>query len=220
MPFVDDFYNTLHAYNETFWPITIITFLLGVIAVYLAARKSKSSGKLISFILSFLWSWSGIIFFILSYGPMDVEFLGLTMPGVWYLGGVLFLIQGLLFLIFGWLKSCLSFEFAGDGFSLVGTMMVIYAVAVYPTIGFLTGYGYPRYPLFGTAPCPLTIFTLGFLHWGDRKLPLTILIIPFVWSLTGIMPIIVLDVWADIGELISGIIGFPLILLHNSKLRH
>jgi hypothetical protein len=66
----------------------------------------------------------------------------------------------------------------------------------------------------------MTIFTLGFLHWGDRKLPLTILIIPFVWSLTGIMPIIVLDVWADIGELISGIIGFPLILLHNSKLRH
>ena len=218
MSFVDDFYSTLQSYNETFWYMIIITFLLGFVVVYLAARKSKSSSKVISAILSFLWIWSGIVFFIIYYGPMDAEFLGLVMPGVWYLGGILFLLQGFLFLIFGVVKSSLSFRLGGDWFSVVGALMVVYAMVIYPIIGFLTGYVYPRYPVFGIAPCPLTIFSLGLFQWSDRKMPIAIAAIPFIWALMGIMPVLALNVWADIGELLSAIIGFPLVLYHNSKL--
>lgn len=154
MGFIDDFYRTLQSYNETFWPMIIITFLLGIVVVYLAARKSGSSSKVISAILSFLWIWSGIVFFIIYYGSMEVEFLGLVMPGVWYLGGVLFLFQGFLFLIFGVVKSQLSFRLGGDWLSVVGALMIVYAMVIYPVIGFLTGYSYPGYPVFGIAPCP------------------------------------------------------------------
>ncbi len=218
MGFIDDFYSTLQSYNETFWPMIIITFLLGIVVVYLAARKSGSSSKVISAILSFLWIWSGIVFFIIYYGSMEVEFLGLVMPGVWYLGGVLFLFQGVLFLIFGVVKSRLSFRLGGDWRSVVGALMIVYAMVIYPVIGFLTGYGYPRYPVFGIAPCPLTIFSLGLFQWSDRKMPLAVVLVPFIWGLMGIMPVLALNVWADIGELLSAIIGLPLILYHNSKL--
>lgn len=218
MGFADDFYNTLQTYNETVLPITIITYLLGIIAIYLALKKSSSSSKMISAVLSFLWIWSGIVFFIIFYGPMEIEFLGQTMPGVWYIGGVLFVIQGVLFLIFGVTRNSLSFKIAGDENSVVGVIIVTYAMIIYPIIGFLTGLSYPKYPVFGTGPCPLTIFTLGFLQWTDRKMPIATAIIPFIWSLMGIMPILALDVWADVGEMLSGIIGFPLILHHNSKL--
>ena len=218
MGFIDDFYSTLESYNETFWPMIIITFLLGIVVVYLAARKSGSSSKLISAILSFLWIWSGIVFFIIYYGSMEVDFLGLVMPGVWYLGGVLFLFQGVLFLIFGVVKSRLSFRLGGDWHSVVGALMIVYAMVIYPVIGFLTGYGYPKYPVFGIAPCPLTIFSLGLFQWSDRKMPLAVVLVPFIWGLMGIMPVLALNVWADIGELMSAIIGLPLILYHNSKL--
>jgi hypothetical protein len=217
MSFIDDFYSTLQSYNETFWPMIIFTFLLGVVVVYLAARK-RSSNKTISAILSFLWIWSGIVFFIIYYGPMDAEFLGLVIPGVWYLGGILFLIQGVLFFILGVVKSSLSFRLGSDWLSGVGALMIVYAMVIYPVIGFLTGYSYPRYPVFGIAPCPLTIFSIGLFQWSDIKMPIAIVLIPFIWALMGIMPVLALNVWADIGELLSAIIGFPLILYHSSKL--
>ena len=218
MGFVEDFYSTLSAYNEAVLPITIITYLLGIIAIYLTLRRSDNSSRMISAILSFLWIWSGVVFFVIFFGPMEAEFLGQTMSGIWYLGGVLFIVQGILFLIFGVVRDSLSFRMTGDGNSIFGVILITYAMIIYPIIGFLTGFSHPRYPVFGTGPCPLTIFTLGFLQWTDRKMPTIIAIIPFIWSLMGIMPILELNVWADIGEMLSGIIGFPLILYNNSKL--
>ena len=218
MSFIDDFFNTLQSYNEAFLSVTVFTFLLGVLIVYLAARKSKSSSRVISAIMSFLWIWSGIVFFIIYYGPIDAEFLGLTMPGVWYLGGILFLIQSFFFLFFGVVRSSLSFKFSSEISSVIGALMIVYAMVIYPIIGFLSSYGFPRYPIFGTAPCPLTIFTVGLLQWSDREIPLVIVVIPFIWALMGIMPVLALNVWADIGEVLSGIVGFSIILYRNSKI--
>ena len=218
MSFMDDFYSTLQSYNEAFWPMMVATFLLGVAVVYLAYRKRDNSDKAISAILSFLWVWSGIVFFILYFGPVDAEFLGFVMPGVWYLGGVLFLIQGVLFLVFGVVKSSLYFRLSSDWLSFVGGLIVAYAMIIYPVVGFLTGYGYPRYPVFGIAPCPLTIFTLGLFLWSDRKTPIAAMLIPFIWGLMGVMPVLELNVWADVGELLASIVGFPLILYQRSKL--
>jgi len=218
MSFIDDFFNTLQSYNEAFWPMIIITFLLGAVVTYLAAGKHRSSGKAISAIMSVLWIWSGLVFFIIYFGPMDAEFLGLVLPGVWYVGGVLFLIQGVLFLLLGVAKPSLSFKVGEDWRSAVGAVIVTYAMVIYPVIGFLTGYEFPRYPVFGIAPCPLTIFTLGLLQWSDRKLPIAITVIPFIWGLMGIMPVLALNVWADVGEILSAVIGFPLVLHRNSKL--
>lgn len=219
MGFVDDFFGTLQTYNETVLPVTVVSFFLGIIAVYLAARRSEFSSRMISAILSLLWIWSGIVFFVVFFGPTDVEFLGFTVPGVWYLGGALFFIQSILFILLGVIKNSLSFKMIGSKQSIIGASMVIYAMITYPLVGVLTGSSYPRYPVFGTAPCPLTIFTLGLLQWNDRRLPPVIAVIPFIWSLMGTMPVLVLDIWADIGELLSGIIGFPLILIHNRRFR-
>jgi len=109
-------------------------------------------------------------------------------------------------------------SFLLDNAHVFGVILITYAMIIYPIIGFLTGFSYPRYRVFGTCPCPLTIFTLDFLQWTDRKMPIAIAAIPFIWSLMGVMPILELDVWADIGEMLSGIIGLPLILHHDSKL--
>ena len=220
MSLTEDFFRILQGYNETFWPLMILTFLLGIVVIYLAARKYGSSDRIISAILSFLWLWSGLVFFILYYGPLDAEFLGLLIPGVWYFGGVLFLLEGVLFLILGVMKSSLSFQPGNDWHLAIGAVMVVYAMIIYPLIGFFTGYHYPRYPVFGIAPCPLTIFSLGLFQWADRKLPIVIVVIPFVWGLMGIMPVLALNIWADVGEVLSAVIGLPFILYYRSKLNN
>jgi len=216
--FAEDFFSTLQTYNETVIPLTILTFALGVAAVFLASRKTKHSGRIISLILSFLWIWSGVVFFILFYGSQEVVFLNVTMPGVWYLSGVLWIIQSFVFLFVGVFRSSLSFKLGSDRQSVIGAVMIIYAMIIYPLIGLLTGHSYPEYPIFGVAPCPVTIFTFGVLQWTDSKVPVFVAIIPLVWALLGVMPVLTLDVWADVGLILSGIIGFPLILVHNSKL--
>lgn len=217
MVFVEDFFNTLQLYNETVLPITVLTYLLGIIIVYLSFKGSKQSSRIISFLLGFLWIWSAIVFFFIFFGPIDVEFLGLTVPGVWYLGGVLYLIQGILFLFCGLVNASLSFGFTWNNYSVLGILMMLYAMAIYPVIGFLTGFNYPRYPVFG-APCPLNIFTIGLLLAANKKVPLFTAIIPLIWAIMGIIPVLVLDVYADIGLILSGIIGLPLIIFHNRKL--
>jgi hypothetical protein len=220
MGFVDDFFNTLQTYNETVYAITILTYLLGLLTIYLVSRRSNQASKGVSVILSFLWAWSGLIFHVLFFGPTNVEFLGMTMPGVWYFSGFLFILQSLLFITYGWVKSALFFSFDISPCSVVGAIFVIYAMLIYPLIGVLTGYTYPRYPLFGSSPCPVTIFTWGLLLWTNKKIPLRVSIVPFIWGIMGIMPVIVLGVYADIGLILTSIIGFPLILLHNRSIQN
>jgi hypothetical protein len=192
-------------------------YVLGLAAVYLAARKTRHPDRMVSAILGVLWIWTGAVFCIVFYGPTEAEFLGVTMPGIWYVSGLLFVVQGFLFFASGVLKSSLSFAVGGDGFSIVGGIMVLYALAIYPIIGFLTGRGYPQYRIFGVAPCPVTIFTFGLLLWTDTKVPRLTAIIPLIWALMGVMAVVGLQIWADVGLLLSGLVGFPLVLLHNAK---
>ncbi|MGD8565242.1 MAG: DUF6064 family protein [Candidatus Bathyarchaeota archaeon] len=218
MGFIEDFFTILKTYNETIWIITIFTYILGLLAIYLSAKKIKHSGKIISSILGFLWLWSGIVFHIMFYGPTDVEFLGQTMSGVWYFSGILFIIQGVLFLVIGVIRDSLSFQIKKNPCSIIGSIFVIYSMVIYSAIGLITGYVYPEYPIFGTAPCPVSIFTVGLLLFSDKKIPIYISIIPLIWAIMGFMPVFELSVWADIGLILSGIIGFPLILLHNKNI--
>jgi hypothetical protein len=218
MTLVDDFFNTLQTYNETFVPMFIITFVLGIIAVFLAFRKSRNSDKIVAAILGFLFLWSGLVFFVLFFGSVDVEAFGLRLSGMWYVSGFLFVAQGVLILFFGVIKSSLSFRCVRDMRGFAGALLVIYAMVVYPVVGFLTGFIYPRYPVFGIAPCPVTIFTFGLLQWSDKKVPLLVAIVPLIHALTGFLPILVYSIWADVGLFLSGVMGFPLILMRNRKL--
>ncbi|MHA2248462.1 MAG: DUF6064 family protein, partial [Candidatus Hodarchaeales archaeon] len=76
---------------------------------------------------------------------------------------------------------------------------------------------YPNYPIFGIAPYPITIFSSGMLLWTDKKVNLIFIIIPLTYSLIGILPLIVYGVLADLGLIISGIIGFSVIIYRDNK---
>lgn len=218
MTFVDDFFNIMRTYNETFVPMFVITFALGVIVIFLAFRKSKYSDKFAAAVLSFLWLWSGLVFFILFVGPVDFEIFGLSLPGMWYISGILFVAQGILIAVFGVIKSSLCYRFGQDRYGLVGALLVVYAMVIYPFVGLLNGLVYPRYPVFGIFPCPVTIFTFGLLQWLDKKTSIFVAIIPLIWAVLGFIPVLVYGVWADVGLILSGVIGFPLILIRNRKL--
>jgi hypothetical protein len=117
-------------------------------------------------------------------------------------------------LVFGTYKAFLSFKFEVNIYSLVGAIFILYALVIYPIIGYFSGHGYPAGPIFGV-PCPICIFTFGLLLGANKRLPLFVLVIPLIWSLTGIIAAMYFHVWADIGEVVAGVTGTLMIAYRN-----
>jgi hypothetical protein len=131
--------------------------------------------------------------------------------------GALCVIQGILFLIIEILKSNISFQLKSDRFSVTGSLFMLYAMLIYPLIGYLLGHGYPQSPGFGVAPCPTTIFTFGLLLWMDKKVPKYVIAIPLLWSIIGFFAAVSLGIREDVGLLLTGVIGTLMILFRDRK---
>jgi hypothetical protein len=208
LPFtVEQFLEVFEKYNLAIWPMQIIAYLIGIAALFWGIKKSRYSDKIVSGILSFYWLWMGVVYHIIFFSSINKA---------GYIFGILFIIQGILFLI-AVFKSSISFQFKADKFAVTGSLFILYAMLIYPIIGYLLGHGYPKSPVFGVAPCPATIFTFGILLWTDRKVPKYILVLPLLWSIIGFMAAISLGIREDIGLLVSGVIGSVIILLRDRK---
>ena len=197
-------FQAFSRYNEAIWPIQIAAYALAFVAIFFAVKRIKYSDNIILFILSFYWLWAGIV---CLFGFLAPDF------PIFYMLGVMAVFQGILFLYFGFKSEnkLLSFSFKADIYGMTGAIYIIYALIIYPIIGYLTGHPLHNYPVFGVAPCPVCIFTLGLLIIARRRFPLILLIVPLIESLLGIIPTL-LGLYADIGLIIAGLVGFYLIL--------
>ena len=156
-----------------------------------------------------MWFWNGIAYHLLFFSPINKAAYGF---------GVLFVVQGLLFVWTGVFRKKLTFRYPQSGlFSTLGFMAIVYSMVVYPALGMLLGHTYPRAPMFGIAPCPTTIFTFGLLLWTVPKIPRYLVIIPLLWSVIGFGAALNFGIKEDIGLLISGVLAAALILYRQRK---
>ena len=208
LPFTtEQFMQVFGNYNLSVWPMQIILYILGVIAVILAIRPVRGSDKIITVILSFFWLWMGVVYHLIFFTEINK---------VAYLFGIIYIIQSFLFLLTGVYNSDLSFNLKFDSRGFTGIIFIFYALIIYPIWGALAGHHYPNIPIFGL-PCPTTIFTFGLLLWTTQRFPKYLLIIPFLWSIIGFSAALNLAVYQDYGLLIAGILGTILILLRDKK---
>ena len=89
----------------------------------------------------------------------------------------------------------------------IGAGLIVYALVIYPVAAVLTGHLWPRMPTFGITPCPVTLFTIGLFLFG--RVPLSLWIIPLLWSLVSGAAATILEMREDWVLLLSG----PLALL-------
>ena len=202
---VEQFFEVFRNYNQAVFPMQIVFYLLGGIAVYLAIRPNLSSDKIISGVLAFLWLWMGIVYHLIFFSEINKAAV---------LFGALFILQGILFLILGVLKSKLSFGFHPNKYGVTGIILILFALIVYPVLGYLLGHVYPYSPTFGL-PCPVTIFTFGLFLLSERKCPVVILIIPFLWSVIGFTAAFNFGITEDTGLLVSGILTLAMWYIKN-----
>lgn len=206
---VDQFLDVFKNYNETVWPMQVIFYLMGLVAIYLVFKPTSKSEKIISIMLAFLWLWMGIVYHLVFFTAINKAA---------YLFGGIFILQGVLFLFYGVFQNKLSFKFRSDLYGLTGIVLILFALVVYPVLGYLIGHVYPSSPTFGL-PCPTTIYTFGLLLLSDKKCPVAILIIPFIWSVIGFMAAFNFGFVEDTGLLVAGLLTFPMLIIRNRKFR-
>lgn len=204
----DLFYKRMLEYNTDVFPVMILCYICAVFVIGIIGTKSHMKNRISGFFLSFLFIFNGLIEFIFYYGSVSSQY---------YVWGSLWIIQGIAFFVHSGIKDSFSLEYKKDYKTIIAIILIFSALIIYPVIGFLTGHGYPTGPIFGVAPCPVTIFTFALLIINRQLFPIFLLVIPFLWSLTGIYAIFFFHVYQDGIEVIAGILGLFFILHENKK---
>jgi hypothetical protein len=203
---LDQMMYVFASYNPAIWPMQVFAYLAGFVALYSASKQTRWSNNIASAMLSFFWIWTGVVFCIFFWAP--------TYPTA-YAFGVLFLAQGLVFLL-STFNPTLSFRAQRNQFTLIGGLFIAYAMVGYPLVGYLLGHTYPRSLPFGLVPCPTAVFTLGFLMMTDKKIPRYVLAIPVIWSVCAVVPVIS-GIYEDSGLILAGLVCIPMLLRRDAQ---
>lgn len=200
MPFgVEQFFAVFAAYNKAIWPFQIVAYALGALAVgAMLSGRSPARERIVFAVLSVLWAWNGVAYQLLFFAPVN--------PVAKVFAG-LFVAQAALFALHAAIAPPdLSFELRSSWQSIVGLALILYSALVYEILGIAAGHGLMKGPLFGVAPCPSTIFTIGLLLQlrGRSVMPLSV--IPIVWALIGTGAAVMLQVPEDFGLAAAGLV--------------
>jgi hypothetical protein len=204
---VEQFFGIFKKYNEAIFPMQILLYLLSIIALYLLINPAAKTSRIIAGILAFLWLWMGVVYHLAFFTRIN---------NAAYLFGAVFILQGILLLFFAVLHDKISFRLQPGVYGITGIIFILFALIIYPVLGYFLGHVYPGSPTFGL-PCPTTIFTFGLLLLSEKKLPFTILIIPFTWSVIGFTAALKFGVKEDIALLFSGLVTLAMTVIRNRQ---
>ncbi len=211
VPFTRDvFLGGLGRYNEALWPAQIAAYLLVLLALWYALRRSPGSGRLISAVLAAGWIGIGVAYYMLHQAQINWA--------AWALG-VVFTVQGLAFLVTGVVRGRVDFRFTGDAAGWAGLVLVACATILYPLIGYGADQGWPRMPLVGVAPGPTLVWTLGILLLAVPRAPWHLLFIPLLWSVFGVAGALLLDLPQDFALPLTGVLTIVLVIRKHGRTR-
>jgi hypothetical protein len=197
LPFtLDQFISVFKEYNLSVWPMQIVLNAIAIGIIVLLFLEFKQKSRDISLLLAVLWGWTGIVYHIIFFSTIN--------PAA-RIFGVLFIIQSLIFLIFGALIQKIKFDKPSINWRhITGAILIVYALLIYPLLGMVQGHVYPNSPTFGL-PCPTTIFSIGLLLFANPT-KWYVMIVPILWSIIGGSAALKLGIREDFGLIISGII--------------
>jgi hypothetical protein len=196
-----EFFAVFEIYNSAIWPAQLAAYILGAAALLLLLRSNTATGRMISLILGIMWLWTGIFYHWIEFSRINE---------MAYVFGSVFVTQGASFIVYGTIQGRIKFTFRNDLAGWTGFAFIAYSMVLYPFIGRLAGESWMQIPEFGTAPCPVTIFTFGMLLFATPLFSRWMLAIPFAWSIIGGSAAFLLNIPQDWVLLAGGLVAFAL----------
>ncbi len=209
MPFtVADFLDVFRQYNEAVWPAQWILVILALVAA-VAPLRARGLTRAPALILAVLWLWTGVVYHLVFFRSIN--------PSAALFGG-LFIVQAGMFVWLAVRRPVTTFIVRRDLAGVLGGAIILMALIVYPSLGWLAGHRYPATPTFGL-PCPTTIFTFGLLLWAQPALPRRVLVIPGLWAVVATFAASQLGMVEDFSLPLVALVASAVVLTGRRRVR-
>ena len=166
------YYRLFELYNKDIWPIQFLPLALGAAIPVLVFRKPAWQGRAITAILSASWIWVAWAYHLQRYATIN---WAAPYSATGFAGEAVLLIWT------GIIRGRLVYEAATKLLNRTGLSVFVFALVVHPLIGPMFGQKLVQAELFGTAPDPTVIATLGILLLAANRVFWELLIIPVIW---------------------------------------
>jgi len=208
LPFsAGQFFDVFREYNQSVWPMQPVLITAALLLVALALVSPRSSRVVVAG-LAALWAWMALAYHLAFFAALT--------PAA-YVFAAAFLVEAALLVWHGLRTRRLHFALPREASgTIVGTLLIAFALVGYPAIAYVLGQQYPAVPTFGL-PCPTVIFTLGLLTWCVRPVPRSVLVIPAAWALLGMSAALDFGVWEDLGLLPAAILALGFMLWPRTR---
>ena len=154
------YYRLFELYNRAIWPAQLLALALGFAILLLLRRAEPRRARLITAILALSWLWIGIGFHAHRYAT-------LTWSARYFAWG---------FGVEAALRGRIVFERRPAGLAIF-----LFALVVPTLIGPLLGRTWRQVEVFGVAPDPTAVATLGILLLAAGRLRWELLMLPLLW---------------------------------------
>jgi hypothetical protein len=170
------YYRLFELYNRAIWPAQILALLLGLVILWRLHRGSPRQG-VVMVILAAGWLWTAWAYLVEHYDTIN-------WAARYFAIG--FVIEAVLLIWTSVVHNRLLFQPHGSWIGRTGMGVFLFALVVQPLIGPLVGRDWKQAEIFGIAPDPTVLATLGILLTVDKRPPCGLMIIPLIWcALSG-----------------------------------
>jgi hypothetical protein len=162
------YYRLFELYNAQVWPAQVVATAFGL-AILALWRLGQA--RAILAILAALWLWVAWAYLLTRYDTIN-------WAARYFAVG--FAIQALLLIATGLIRDRLVLRPPADAFGRAGPAMFVFALMVQPLIGPSLGRPWGQVEMFGMAPDPTIVATLGVLVAASRP-HWELMVIPLLW---------------------------------------
>ncbi len=175
------YYRLIERHNAALWPAHVVTLALGLVVGVLVRRPTPRRVRPAAALLASLWAWVGWAFVARRYATIN-------WAATYF--ALLFAVETLLL---GWIAVAPGRLRTGrlrdaadppaDARNVAGAALFGFALLLYPLLALLLGRGWAQAEVFGMAPDPTALGTLGVLLRAERWPRGVLLAAPVLWCL-------------------------------------
>jgi Family of unknown function (DUF6064) len=165
------YYRLFELYNAAVWPGQVLALAVGLAIAAMLWKPRRWQGRVVAILLAACWLWIAWAYFLTRYATINwaAPYVAAAFAG-----------EALLLVLIG----------AAGRFSLppdvrragcVGVGLYVFALVIQPLIGPLAGRAWSQVEVFGIAPDPTVVATLGVLLRATARPRWALLPIPVAW---------------------------------------
>lgn len=168
------YYRLFELHNLAWWPLHIMALAFGVAVLALGWRGGDRAGRAIAAILALSWLW-------VAWGFHWQRYASINLAAGYFAWA--FAAQGLLLFWLGVVRGRLTPASVSSMQSRFGLGLLLFALGLVPVMGPLLGRSWTQAEVFGMAPDPTALATLGVLLLANGRRTYALYPIPVAWCL-------------------------------------